>query len=166
MATILALITLIGNPANSVRFDAFLRAVAATYAADVRSGAASVADYVLLSYYIGKYVCAAPYRAAGAAVGRRKGGVCLQDHPRLAPAHVGARVRWTIDVPARGQLPDPLQHRFRPTREAVSHLTTLAALVPPCGLPMLGSGDASRRRGAASPSLPPKRSMGSRHTSA
>ncbi len=78
MATILALINLIGNPANSVKFDAFLRAVAATYEADVRSGAASAAGYVLLSYYIGKYVCAAPYRAAGAAVGRRKGGgVCV-----------------------------------------------------------------------------------------
>ena len=82
MATILALTSLIGDPANSVKFDAFLRAVAATYAADVQSGAASVSGYVLLSYYIGKYVCAAPYRdysnrAAGAGVGRRKGGcVC------------------------------------------------------------------------------------------
>ena len=61
-----------------------------------------------------------------------QGGVCLQDHARLAPAHVGARVRSTIDVPDRGQLPDPLQHRFRPTRAAVSHLTPLATLGPPC----------------------------------
>ena len=58
--------------------------------------------------------------------------MCLQDHARLAPAHVGARVRSTIDVPDRGQLPDPLQHRFRPTRAAVSHLTPLATLGPPC----------------------------------
>ncbi len=94
MPTIEAVISLVGEPTNSVKFESFARAVEVTYAADVESGVASLDHYVLLSYYIGQYVCAALYRAAGAVVGRRKWGcVCrtIREWLRRMSEHESAR---------------------------------------------------------------------------